>query len=587
MIAKLLAFTDAGGRRMLHRLLGLTAVTAVLEGVAFALLLPILGALFSPTPGDAWPWLAGLVGLMLGYAGLYLAGTRTGYAYGTLLLRTAHRRLGDRIAALPVGYFDVDRSGPLGRLASRGTVFMASAPAHLVRAVIGGFVTPATVLIVLAVVQWQLGAALLVAVPLLWLGFRATAGLIGRRDVALQRTIGESGSRIIEFAREQPALRAFGRAGGDGAADTPLRRALDGQRHTYAGLLWAGGGGIALYGVIVQLVVTAALAVGTALALGGTVGVAEAAALLILVVRFAEPLTIAGSLGAGIRVSENSLDEVLALMRVPQLPEPADAGDGAVQRVPADRAEIELRDVRFGYRAGETVLDGVDFRVPAGTMTAIVGPSGSGKSTVLRLISRFYDTDDGAVLIGGSDVRHLGTAAVMTSISQVFQQVYLFEGTLRDNVLVGRPDATDEQVARATRLARVDEIADRLPGGWSAPVGEGGSRLSGGEQQRVSIARAILKDAPIVLLDEATASLDPENEAAVTEALGALAGRRTLIVVAHRLQTVMNADQIVVLRADGQVAEIGSHTELLDQKGPYARFWAERTHAAGWHLAGV
>lgn len=173
----------------------------------------------------------------------------------------------------------------------------------------------------------------------------------------------------------------------------------------------------------------------------------------------------------------------------------------------------------------------------------------------------------------------------MASVSQVFQSVYLFEGSLRDNVLVGRPDATDAEFAEVTRLARVDEIAERLPGGWDAQVGEGGSRLSGGEQQRVSIARAMLKNTPIVLLDEATASLDPENEEAVNDALAALTGRRTLIVVAHRMQTVRTADQIVVPGASGAVVEKGSHDELLAIDGQYARFWTDRSSAAGWRLA--
>jgi ATP-binding cassette subfamily B protein len=262
------------------------------------------------------------------------------------------------------------------------------------------------------------------------------------------------------------------------------------------------------------------------------------------------------------------------------LPEPADPAD------PAD-AGVELRDVTFGYEPGQPVLRGVSLIARPRSLTAVVGPSGAGKSTLLRLIARFYDLPDspaaGAVLVGGQDVRRLGTERLMRQLSLVFQDVYLFEGTLRDNVMMARPDADEAELARAAELARVDEIVTRLPHGWDTRVGEAGSTLSGGEKQRISIARALLKDAPIVLLDEATAALDAQNEAAVQQALTALAVDRTVIVVAHRLPTVVAAGQILVLD-DGRIAESGTHAELLAAGGRYARFWAERSQAAGWHL---
>ncbi|MEW1843713.1 ATP-binding cassette domain-containing protein, partial [Nonomuraea angiospora] len=248
----------------------------------------------------------------------------------------------------------------------------------------------------------------------------------------------------------------------------------------------------------------------------------------------------------------------------------------------AGEPSIELDGVSFAYDERPLLRD-VSFTVTPRTVTALVGPSGSGKTTLTRLIARFWDASAGSVRVCGNDVRDYSPEDLMAQLSIVFQDVYLFEGTLEDNIRLGRPDATDEEVREAGRLARVEEIAERLPGGWQARIGEAGATLSGGERQRVSIARAILKDAPIVLLDEATAALDPENESALMDALATLARDRTLLVIAHRLTTIAAADQIVMLEG-GVIAERGTHEELLEAGGRYAAFWEERARARGWRL---
>ena len=236
-----------------------------------------------------------------------------------------------------------------------------------------------------------------------------------------------------------------------------------------------------------------------------------------------------------------------------------------------------------GNNAGRTVLKDVSFTIPEKTSTAIVGPSGSGKTTICNLIARFYDVQAGSIRVGGHDVREFTCDSLLKNISMVFQNVYLFHDTIRNNIRFGRPDATEEEVIEAAKAARCHDFIVSLPQGYDTVVGEGGGTLSGGEKQRISIARAMLKDAPIVILDEATASIDPENEHLIQEAISELTRGKTIITIAHRLATIENADQILVIDG-GTVAQKGTHKELLEQEGTYREFVRIREQAEGWHI---
>ncbi|BAH50441.1 putative ABC transporter ATP-binding protein [Rhodococcus opacus B4] len=287
-----------------------------------------------------------------------------------------------------------------------------------------------------------------------------------------------------------------------------------------------------------------------------------------------------GEFGGAIRMARNEIRRMADVLSVEPLPEPETSGAAA-----ADAPAVEFAAVTFDYSdTKESVLQNISFTAPRRSMTALVGPSGSGKTTITRLIARFYDVDTGVVRFGGVDVRDQTTADLMGQLSLVFQDVYLFDDTLLANIRLGRPGASDNEVREAARIAGVAEIVERLPHGWQTRVGEGGTALSGGERQRVSIARALIKDAPIVLFDEATAALDTENEAHVQQAMHALAEDSALLVIAHKLSTVTAADQIVVLDDRGSVAEVGTHTELLSRGGRYCDFWNQRSRAAGWRL---
>ncbi|GAA4921648.1 ATP-binding cassette subfamily B protein [Stackebrandtia albiflava] len=569
MIRTLLRVLGDRYARPVRRTIALMTVTAVLEGLSYALLVPVLHALLGPEPADAVPWLTAFAGAVAVYAVLRYLSDLSGFQAGTTLLRGVYHRLGDHLARLPIGWYGADRVGELSVLAGRGVLQAMSVIAHLLAPLISACVTPLTIVAVMTAFDWRLGLAAAAAVPVVaviqWWSGRATAAVDAQR-VARDD---EAAGRVVEYLQAQPVLRAGGRTTerfrllDDSLAD--IRRSS--RRATRAAL--PGLVGLAL---TVQAAFTGLLTLGAHLALGGDVGVPELLTILVLAARCADPLLSLTDIAGQVRATRTELTRLDRVLRTPPLPEPDD---------PLTPERHDLAFDRVTFRHGDhTVLDDVTLTLPAGHRLAVVGPSGSGKSTLLQLIARFYDVDEGAVRMGGVDVRAIGSETLTAQIAVVFQDVYLFDGTIEDNIRLGRPDAPDSDVRAAATAARLDEVIARLPGGWAADVGEGGASLSGGERQRVAIARALLKDAPVVLLDEVTSALDPVNEAAVHEGVERLMAGRTVVTVAHRLRTVRHADHIVFLD-DGRVVEQGRHEELLARGGRYAEFWNVSTAPVG------
>ncbi|MDR0592364.1 MAG: ABC transporter ATP-binding protein/permease [Bifidobacteriaceae bacterium] len=611
MIKRILAFSNPRTRRVIRRVLVLTVIASVLEGAAFVALAPFLTALLSGDLSGTRLWLGVLGGIGLGYVGVTWAAGENGKNAGSMVIESLLGVMGDRLVELPIGYFGADRSGELSDLASRGVVFASAAPYAILGPIINALVAPGTALVGALILDWRIGLVMAATAPLMWLAYRRVAAKVGQADREHVRAVGEAAGRVIEFARVQPALRA---AGDNSIARGLVDSALRARHQTGRRVHLTGGAAVGLFGATVYLSVVAVIVVGAWLALDGAMTMPQTIALAVLAARFAEPIANSGALGGGVALANNTLAQIQALLDQPTLPEPSAAPStggardaagqvpDAVPSVPAsqvsdaagrapgaaspavDQASVRFDSVSFGYD-DRPVLSGLSFEASAGAMTAIVGPSGSGKTTIIRLVARFYDPDSGTVSIGGRPLPELGSLAVARAVAPVFQDVYLFDGTILDNIWLGRPRASRDQVIAAGRRARVDEVVDRLPGGWDTMVGEGGTRLSGGERQRVSIARALLKDAPIVLLDEATSALDVGNERAIQDAFEAVRRDRTVIVVAHRLSTIAAADQILMLDRSGTITERGAHQQLLAAGGPYARYWRERTEAAGWRLS--
>lgn len=602
LISRLREPLSAAGRTNFRQVTALSCIVGVVRGLSLIAFIPAAIALTSGRPAWGMNLTAWLIVLALcalaSFITEYLLAMRS-YMVSFDFLSNMHRAIGDKVASLPLGSFRADTAGKMSRLVSRELMLLGEMFAHMYSPFIAAIVTSLTMLVGITVFSPALGLVCVLAIPVIAGGVWVARTCLNSGSALKEPPAQELSHRIVEYATKQGALRACGRS----SSYDPLERAEDTYGKAARRSLIRETIGQVVNGMAAQVVVVSLIIVIGLLAVGGSVSPVEAIVSIGLLLRFTQILVDIGMLASAFETRRPVLDlshEVLSAPELPILPASSDQDPTSCDQDPASSnhdpsssdqdpacsgSAVALTDVSFAYEADHPVLRGVSFQVAPGTMTAIVGPSGCGKTTIARLVARFYDVDAGSVSVGGRDVRQWDTAQLMAQLSLVFQDVYLFDDTLEANVRIGRADASDDDVKEVARLSGVDEIVERLPLGWNTRVGEGGRALSGGERQRVSIARALLKAAPIVLFDEATSALDPENENHITDAMDALRRNATLIVIAHKLDTITAADQIIVLDHSGRVAQVGTHAELYSQSdGQYRAFWQARSRAAGWKL---
>ena len=602
LISRLREPLSAAGRTNFRQVTALSCIVGVVRGLSLIAFIPAAIALTSGRPAWGMNLTAWLIVLALcalaSFVTEYLLAMRS-YMVSFDFLSNMHRAIGDKVASLPLGSFRADTAGKMSRLVSRELMLLGEMFAHMYSPFIAAIVTSLTMLVGITVFSPALGLVCVLAIPVIAGGVWVARTCLNSGSALKEPPAQELSHRIVEYATKQGALRACGRS----SSYEPLERAEDTYGKAARRSLIRETIGQVVNGMAAQVVVVSLIIVIGLLAVGGSVSPVEVIVSIGLLLRFTQILVDIGTLASAFETRRPVLDlshEVLSAPELPILPASSDQDPASCDQDPSSPDQnpdspdkdpacsgsaVALTDVSFAYEADHPVLRGVSFQVAPGTMTAIVGPSGCGKTTIARLVARFYDVDAGSVSVGGRDVRQWDTAQLMAQLSLVFQDVYLFDDTLEANVRIGRADASDDDVKEAARLSGVDEIVERLPLGWKTRVGEGGRALSGGERQRVSIARALLKAAPIVLFDEATSALDPENENRITDAMGALRRNATLIVIAHKLDTITAADQIVVLDHSGRVVQVGTHAELYSQSdGQYRAFWQARSQAAGWKL---
>ena len=569
------ALTDQGVRNTKKGTFWTVIVNLVVMGGVSILYLVMSGFMGALTEGSPLPGSAIVLGLLVLFALLSFVTHLQQYkaTYGLVYneIKTTRLSLAERLRKLPLGYFGKRDLADLTETIMGDVNRMEHVWSHVLGYLYGAYISTAIIAVCLFVYDWRLAIACLWGVPVafgLLFGSRKIAACNAERTKKAAVRVSDGIQEALENVREIRATNQEERYlnGLNQKIDEHERVTIQGELGT--GLF------VNAASVIMRLGVATTILVGANLILSGSIDFMLLFLFLLVITRVYAPFDQSLALIAEMFVSQVSADRMNEIYDTP-------TAEGAEKFEPKGH-DIVFEHVGFSYDEKE-VLHDVSFTAKEGEVTALVGPSGSGKSTCARLAARLWDISKGVIRVGGVDISTIDPEVLLRDYSMVFQDVVLFDDTVMENIRLGKRGATDEEVRAAAKAANCDEFVHRLPQGYNTPIGENGAKLSGGERQRISIARALLKDAPIVLLDEATASLDVENETRVQGALSRLLVGKTVLVIAHRMRTVEAADKIIVL-ADGRVAEEGTPAELMNKNGLYHRMVDLQRQSAGWRL---
>lgn len=550
----------------LRHSLMLLLMAAVLQGLTLACIAPLFLAIAHDAPwSTAAHWLIAFSALAL--FATVLRWRAQGFDYLGHMAAASHAlrmQLGQQLRRMPLETLNDHRTGDIAAKLLGGVDEQLNYALTVVNLILSAVVTPAVAALALLALDWRIGVALLLVFPAIIPLYRWRRPLTDRGMQAAGRSNESLGAELLETMQGMPVCIATGRAD---AYRERLRRSVEHVEQVQRDAHRRGAKPDLMITSIIEIGLLAILACGALWVTQGSLDPALLAAVLVLVLRFAEPLATFVSYTAIFALIEAALARVEAVLNVAPLPQWPPAAE------PPRDAAIRITDLSFHY-AGSTkpALRDVTLALRARGLTALVGPSGSGKTTLTRLLMRHADPQAGAIEIGGVDLRRLPPAALNALISTVFQDVHLFDDTVLSNIGMARPEASHTDIRAAARAAHCLDFIERLPQGWLTRLGEAGNRLSGGERQRLSIARAILKDAPIVILDEPTAALDTESELAVQAAIDALVQDRSVIVIAHRLSTIVAADRVLVFE-HGRITQAGTHADLIQHEGRYRAMW--------------
>lgn len=528
-----------------------------------------------PITGQTWGIVIGLIagGLTLRMIFKYLV-YRLQSTAGFEFVARERIALGDRLRNVPMGFFHDNSVGDITATVTTDLNFLENYSMHILDKVTTGVLSMIVMAGCILAFDWRIGlifvAGILLSFPIYSHMQKKGKALSAKR----QKIQSEAVAATLEYVQGISVVKSFNMCDknlsdiedayeSNAAASYGVERVFTPLNMTYS--------------MVFRISACMIMLCAGILAVGGDLSFANLAVILIASFTIFNPIEVMGQMTTMIRTMDAALDRVERIKQAKKIDENG-------RDIPLDSFDIGFEHVSFAYENGNPILKDVSFSIPQGSMTAIVGPSGGGKTTITRLIARFWDVQEGSITIGGHDVKEFTCDSLLKNMSMVFQNVYLFHDTIENNIKFGCPDATHEQVVEAAKKACCHDFISALPQGYDTVIGEGGSTLSGGEKQRISIARAMLKDAPIILLDEATASVDPENEVHLQQAISALVKNKTLIVIAHRLSTIRDADQILVVD-NGKIVEKGVHAELIQQKGIYQKFWNIRQKARNWKLA--